>query len=187
VHLGKHHQAYIDGANALLKSMTKRFESAVDVVRFARDNNTTALFEQSAQALNHGFFWTCHQAAGLTRPQGNLETAINGAFTDFDGFVAAAIKAGKSRVGSGWIWVVTDMQGVVSLEVTTDADTCLDSQTHVALLVCDIWEHAFYLDHKSDKAGWITGFFGQLADWKLAAARYEAAVIMEPSDAKGVQ
>lgn len=183
VHLGKHHLAYVNGANALLEPMTKRFESAVEVVRFARATDDTPLFEQSAQALNHGFFWTCHQAAGLTRPEGSLDIAINEAFDDFDGFVASALKLGKSRVGSGWIWLLTDMDGVVTLQVTTDADTFLDSQTHVALLVCDIWEHAFYLDHKSDKAGWISGFFGQLADWKMAESRYESAATMELSKA----
>ena len=185
-HLGKHHQAYIDGANVILEPIEKRFSSAVDVIQFARDTAATALLEQSSQALNHAFFWTCQQAAGLTRPSGLLEAAINKTFTDFDGFIAAALKLGKSRVGSGWIWLVCDEAGVVNLTLTTDAETVLDDDTQVALLVCDIWEHAYYLDHKSDRPTWIEGFFGQLADWDLAQKRYDLAPVMELKSAERV-
>jgi superoxide dismutase, Fe-Mn family len=180
IHLGKHHQAYIDGANAILEPLEKRFASAIDVITFARDTDDAPLLEQAGQALNHAFFWTCQQAAGLTRPTGSLEIAINSAFTDFDGFIATALRMGKSRVGSGWIWLVCDMDGVVSLKVTEDAATLLDDTSQMALLVCDIWEHAYYLDHMSDRPAWITGFFGQLADWGMAQARYEACLSMEP-------
>jgi superoxide dismutase, Fe-Mn family len=180
VHLGKHHQAYIDAANALLSPLEKRFSSASEVVAFARDTGAHALLEQSGQALNHAFFWTCQQAAGLTRPKGDLEIALNATFSDFDGFLDAALKIGKSRVGSGWIWLLADSEGTLSLAVTEDAETLLDAPTHVALLVCDIWEHAYYLDHKSDRPAWIKGFFGQLADWSLAESRYEMVKSMEP-------
>jgi superoxide dismutase, Fe-Mn family len=182
VHLGKHHQAYIDATNAILEPLEKRFESAIDVITFARDTDVTPLLEQAGQALNHAFFWTCQQAAGLTRPTGSLEIALNSVFTDFDGFIATALRVGKSRVGSGWIWLVSDMDGVVSLKVTEDAGTLLDDTSLVALLVCDIWEHAYYLDHMSDRATWIKGFFGQLADWNMAQSRYDACLSMEPKN-----
>ncbi len=185
-HLGKHHQAYIDGANAILEPLKKRFSSAIDVIHFARDTGAVPLLEQSSQALNHAFFWTCQQAAGLTCPTGTLEAAINKTFTDFDGFVAAALKLGKSRVGSGWIWVVCDETGAVNLLLTVDAETILDDDSQVALLVCDIWEHAYYLDHKSDRPTWIEGFFGQLADWDLAQKRYDLAPVMELKSAERV-
>ncbi len=182
IHLGKHHQAYINGANAILETLEKQFLSAVDVVAFARETDATPLLEQAGQALNHAFFWTCQQAAGLTRPTGTLEIALNSAFTDFDGFIDAALKLGKSRVGSGWIWLVTNSEGEVSLKLTQDADTLLDDSSQTALLVCDIWEHAYYLDHMSDRPAWIKGFFGQLADWSMAESRYDGCLAMEPTD-----
>ena len=181
IHLGKHHQAYIDSANAILEPLEKKFETAVEVVSFARETGAISLLEQSSQALNHAFFWTCHQAAGLTRPTGRLEIAMNGAFTDFDGFIEAALKLGKSRVGSGWIWLVSDMDGAISLKLTHDSDTLLDDSTQIVLLVCDIWEHAYYLDHRSDRPTWIKGFFGQVTDWGMAKDRYEAALTVEPN------
>ena len=181
IHLGKHHQSYIDGANAILEPLEKRFQSAFEVIRFARDTDATSLLEQSSQALNHAFFWTCQQAAGLTRPKGSLESAINDAFTDFPGFIDAALKLGKSRVGSGWIWVVCDQAGVVSLTLTQDAETILDDTSQMALLVCDIWEHAYYLDHHSDRPAWIEGFFSQLADWQMAQSRYDMSLALEPN------
>jgi superoxide dismutase, Fe-Mn family len=181
VHLTKHHQSYVDAANALLEPMTRQFHSATEVIAFARDTGAIGLLEQSSQALNHAFFWACQQAAGLTRPDGSLEIAINGAFTDFEGFIDAAIAMGKARVGSGWIWLVSDEAGTVSLILSEDAGTVLDDPSQVALLVCDIWEHAYYLDRTSDRAGWIAGFFSQIADWKLALSRYEACVNGEPT------
>ncbi|OYU72942.1 MAG: hypothetical protein CFE32_22325 [Alphaproteobacteria bacterium PA3] len=130
--------------------MAKKFETAVEVISFARSIEAHGLLEQAGQALNHAFFWTCHQAAGLTRPEGSLEIAINGKFGDFAGFTDAAIALGKARVGSGWIWLVSDHEGAVNLELTRD------------------------------RAGWIDGFFGQLADWSMAKTRYEDGLSREP-------
>lgn len=172
-HLDKHHLAYVTAANALLEPMAKRFESAIEVIQFARETGAESLEEQASQALNHGFFWACQQAGGLTRPQGGLEVALNGAFGDFDGFIAAAVAAGKLRVGSGWLWLVGQADGAVSLVLTKDAETLLDDGVRTPLLVCDLWEHAYYLDHQSDRAAWVTGFFSQLADWSLAGCRHE--------------
>ncbi len=186
VHLGKHHQAYVDGANRLMEPMAKKFETAIEVISFARSIEAHGLLEQAGQALNHAFFWTCHQAAGLTRPEGSLEIAINGKFGDFTGFTDAAIALGKARVGSGWIWLVADLEGAVRLELTQDAETLLDNQSLVVLLVCDIWEHAYYLDRASDRAGWIDGFFGQLADWSMAKMRYEDGLRREPDAVSNV-
>jgi superoxide dismutase, Fe-Mn family len=172
-HLGKHHLAYINAANNILAPMAKKFGSAREVVKFARDSGSDALFAQASQALNHGFFWTCQQAASLSKPEGALEAALNSAYTDFDGFINAATKVGKERVGSGWIWLSSDQEGTVKLSVTNDADTLLDDETQCALLVCDIWEHAYYLDHTSDRPAWIKGFFTMLADWDVAQKRYQ--------------
>jgi Fe-Mn family superoxide dismutase len=176
VHLTKHHQAYIDGANGHLDALAKQFDTPQKVVAFARQTEHAALLEMAGQALNHAFFWTCQQAAGLTRPVGALEAAIAATYGDFDGFVAAAKALGKSRIGSGWIWLVADKAGGVGLRLTTDAGCLLDDADLDCLLVCDIWEHAYYLDHFSDRAAWIAGFFTQIADWPLAQTRYEGAV-----------
>ena len=180
LHLGKHHQNYVDSANKLLESIERRFETAAEVVSFARDTDTKPLLENAGQAINHAFFWACHQAAGLTRPTGSLEVAINAIFGDFDAFIEAAVKLGKSRIGSGWVWLMANDKGEVSLVLTQDAETLLDDETQTALLVCDIWEHAYYLDHSSDRAGWITSFFEQLVDWRFAQLRYDSSISLEP-------
>lgn len=173
VHLGKHHKAYVEKANEKLETLTRRFKSAVEVVAFARDTGDDALLEQAAQALNHAFFWTCQQAAGHTRPTGTLEVALNEAFTDFEGFIKAAVDLAKSRVGSGWLWLYADQDDKVALIITKDADTLLDDESRNVLLVCDIWEHAYYLDHKSDKPAWVENYFNQIVDWSLAKDRFQ--------------
>ena len=104
VHLGKHHQAYVDGANRLMEPMAKKFETAVEVISFARSIDAFGLVEQAGQALNHAFFWTCHQAAGLTRPDGSLEIAINGKFGDSRALSTPPSpwgKPGSAQVGFG--------------------------------------------------------------------------------------
>jgi superoxide dismutase, Fe-Mn family len=173
VHLGKHHKAYVDKANEKLEKLTKRFKSGVEVVAFARDTGDDALFEQAAQALNHAFFWTCQQAAGHTRPTGTLEAAINEAYTDFEGFIKAAVDLAKSRVGSGWLWLYAGQDSKLALSLTHDADTLLDDESRNVLLVCDIWEHAYYLDHKSNKPEWVENYFSQIVDWSVAKDRFE--------------
>lgn len=176
LHFERHHAGYVDKANALLADMARPFDSAVEVVAFARANDKQALFEQAGQALNHAFYWRCQQAAGLTLPAGALGEAVNAAFGDMDALVEAAVALAKSRVGSGWLWLVADPSGAVRLEVTIDADTWLDREEAVALLVCDLWEHAYYLDHQSDRAGWVEGFLTRIANWDFAEERFDRLV-----------
>lgn len=171
-HHGKHHAAYVTNANKALDDLDHRFDSAVAVIAHARSEGLTSLFEQSAQVLNHAFFWQCQSSTDGPAPTGALGDALARDLGGMDGLVKAATGAAKARVGSGWIWLMADAEGRLSLETTTDADTMLDQTALTPLLVCDIWEHAFYLDHRSAKPAWVDSFFRRLVNWPAAGQRY---------------
>jgi superoxide dismutase, Fe-Mn family len=177
IHLNKHHAGYIGKANTMLDRQAKRYASAPELVADARHSNQTALFQQAAQALNHAFFWSCQYAPQTTRPTGALQDAITRSFGGFDAMVSLACTTAAARVGSGWLWLMARKHGKLVFEVTSDAETPLDRHGEHVLLVCDIWEHAYYLDHTSDRAGWVEDFFTQLVDWRFAGRRFDATAM----------
>jgi superoxide dismutase, Fe-Mn family len=177
IHLNKHHAGYIAKANIILDGQARRYASAPELVAHARANNETALFQQAAQALNHAFFWQCQHPVQSARPLGKPMEAIVQSFGGFDAMVEVACQTAVGRVGSGWLWLVIVANGRLAFEMSLDSDTLLDHNAANVLLVCDIWEHAYYLDHKSDRAGWVEDYFCQLVDWSFVSKRLEAATI----------
>jgi superoxide dismutase, Fe-Mn family len=175
VHLNRHHAGYIAKANLILDGQARRYGSAPELVAHARANNETALFQQAAQALNHAFFWKCQHPVQPARPSGKLMEAIVQSFGGFDAMVEVACQTAVGRVGSGWLWLVIVANGRLAFEISLDSDTLLDHNAANVLMVCDVWEHAYYLDHKSDRAGWVEDYVSQLVDWTFVRNRFDVA------------
>jgi len=173
-HHGKHHKTYVDTLNRLLDETGATPARLEDVVREAADDPRKAkLFNNAAQAWNHGFFWVCMAPAG-TGPGEDLAWAIDAAFGDLASLKAAFVKAGVEHFGSGWVWLMAegDRLSVIS---THDAANPLTQDGPVPLLVCDLWEHAYYLDHQNDRKGFLEAWFDRLANWRLADDQFDAA------------
>ncbi|HSB98707.1 MAG TPA: superoxide dismutase [Burkholderiaceae bacterium] len=179
VHHGKHHRAYVDKVNALTAG-TALAGATLDAIvaqaaqRRAREPAMTALFNNAAQAWNHGFYWLSMRPPASPGPQGALQARVR---TDFGGLPALcdALKAAaSSHFGSGWAWLVVD-GGVLKVVTTANADTPLTS-AQVPLLVIDVWEHAYYLDHHERRAAYVTGVVDQLLDWEFAGRNFDRAV-----------
>jgi len=113
-------------------------------------------------------------AFGGRRPDGRLAAAIDKAHGGLAGLQAAFVKAGVDHFGSGWVWLVAE-SGRPAIITTHDGDTPLPMRGVTPLLVCDLWEHAYYLDHQNDRPGFLGAWFSSLANWSLAAAQWEAA------------
>jgi Fe-Mn family superoxide dismutase len=109
------------------------------------------------------------------RPSGALSVAIDKTFGDFARLKMAFVKAGTDQFGSGWVWLVADLKGAMSVRSTHDADDTLTQAGTTPLLVCDLWEHAYYLDHQNDRKGFLEAWFDALPNWQFAALQYEAA------------
>ena len=165
-HYAKHHKGYVDKVNALIAG-TKFAEESLQELVLESDG---ALFNSAAQVWNHDFFWNClsprRQSPGkeLTRA---LET-----FGSATSFQAQFEKAALEKFGSGWAWLVKDSAGALKIVTSSNADTPI-REGHTPLLTCDVWEHAYYIDHRNDRGAYLKNFW-QLVNWEFVAANLQA-------------
>lgn len=175
-HHGKHHAAYIKKMNDALKERANAPQSLEEVVRLAKRENDRKLFNNAAQAWNHAFFWQSLTAPAQGDPAGGLKGALDKAFGSLDNFRAEAKAKGEGHFASGWLWLASDDNGAVALIDTHDADTLVTEPKLTPLLVCDVWEHAYYLDYKNERGKFLDAFLSKLANWRFAESQYEAAL-----------
>ncbi|MFC3069421.1 superoxide dismutase [Phenylobacterium soli] len=172
-HHDKHHKAYVDKTNDFAAKAGLDGRPLEDVVREARKRGDNALFNNAAQAWNHAFFWNSMGPEG-GQPGGALAQAIDKAFGGMDAFKEAFAKEGVGHFGSGWVWLVTGADGLKVIS-THDADDTLVREGVFPLLVCDLWEHAYYLDYQNDRAGFLKSWLDKAANWDFAERQLAAA------------
>lgn len=142
-HHGKHHKAYVDALNRLLQEQGADPGDLETVVREAAgDAARTKLFNNAAQAWNHGFLWDA-MTPGRQAPDGDLAAAIDSAFGGLAGLKASMVRAGVDHFGSGWVWLVAEGDRL-RVVATHDAANPLTLDGAAPLMVCDLWEHAYY-------------------------------------------
>ncbi len=173
-HHDKHHARYVDNLNDLLTASGRTPASLEDLVRSAaRDSAQTKLFNNAAQAYNHTFFWTC-MTAEAQKPRGDLAVAIDRDFGGLARLKAAFVTESVNHFASGWGWLAAEGDRLKVLS-THDADNLLTRQGLTPLLTCDVWEHAYYLDHQNDRKAFVEAWFDRLVNWDFAATQYDAA------------
>lgn len=167
-HHGKHHATYVDRLNGAIKGTDQESQSLEDVIRWsAADASRTGIFNNAAQTWNHTFFWESMKPNGGGKPSGDLASAIDSAFGGFDKFREKFLAAGAGQFGSGWVWLVAD-KGKLDVVTTANAGTPLtDGKT--ALITCDVWEHAYYLDYQNRRPDFLATFMDKLVNWDFAA------------------
>lgn len=168
-HHGKHHKTYVETLNKLLEDKGETPASLEEVVKAAGPGK---LFNNAAQAWNHGFFWES-MTPSPQQPSGALAEAIE-AFGGLKSLGEKFVETGVGQFGSGWAWLLWK-DGKIAVAPSHDADNPLASNAGFPLLVCDVWEHAYYLDHQNDRKGFLTAWFDKLANWDFAAAQLAAA------------
>ena len=164
-HHGKHHRAYIDKTNAAIEGGDLADKSLEDVIAAARGSNA-GLFNNSAQSWNHGFYWHS-MAADETVASDELKSMIDDAFGSTDGLKEKLAERGAGHFASGWVWLAVK-GGKLSIEETHDGDTLADQGEFNPLLVIDLWEHAYYLDHQNARPAYLDAVNGKL-NWKFAS------------------
>lgn len=173
-HHGKHHKAYVDMLNKLLEDTGEKPADLESVVKAsAGDPAKKKLFNNAAQAWNHGFFWDS-MTPTKQEPSGDLAAAIEADFESIAKLKEAFVTEGVGHFGSGWVWLVHE-GGKLKVISTHDADDTLPKPGVTPLLVCDLWEHAYYLDHQNNRKGFLETWFDTVANWSLAASQLEAA------------
>lgn len=173
-HHGKHHKAYVDTVNRLLGEAGASPLSLEAVIREAAGApGRGKLFNNAAQAWNHAFFWDS-MAPAATTPAAPLAGAIGAAFGDQAGLREAFVAEGAGHFASGWVWLVVE-HGALKVISTHGADGTAPMDGVTPLLVCDLWEHAYYLDHQNNRTGFLEAWFDRLANWSLADRQFAAS------------
>jgi superoxide dismutase, Fe-Mn family len=164
-HHGKHHKAYIDKTNAAAAGTDLADASLEEVIAASRDTQK-GLFNNAAQSWNHGFYWHSLTPSG-TAPGGELASAIDAAFGSLDALVTQLKEKGAGHFASGWVWLAAQ-DGKLSVEETHDGDTLADGAA-VPLLVIDLWEHAYYIDHRNARPAYLDAVIDGHLNWDFAA------------------
>jgi len=174
-HHDKHHAAYIKALNELLDRAGPTTDRLEDVIRQSADAGPDAskLFNNAAQAWNHAFFWPS-MAPEASKPSGDLDAAIRASFGGLAQLREAFAKAGVAHFGSGWVWLVAD-GGKLAVKSTHDAHDIITDGGGFPLLVCDLWEHAYYLDYQNDRKAFLDAWFDAPANWSFASSQLAAS------------
>lgn len=165
-HYGKHHQAYVTNLNNLIKGNEYEEMSLEEIIK----KSSGGVFNNAAQVWNHSFYWNCLKPNGGGEPSGALAEAINKKFGSFAAFKEEFSKVAVGTFGSGWGWLVKNADGSVELMSTSNAATPMTSGK-VALLTCDVWEHAYYIDYRNARPKYVEAFWN-LVNWDFAAQQY---------------
>lgn len=183
-HHGKHHQAYVDGTNKLIAGSDLEGRRLSEVIRAARQRGDTGLFNQSAQLWNHSFFWQCLAPPSGQRPSGHLAAMIDGAFGSTDALLARLKEEATGHFSNGWAWLVLDRDrlAVTSLH---DSDTPVVHEGMKPLLTLDVWEHAYYIDYRNDRASFAESVLGGLVNWDFVAENLDGGGVARADQGPG--
>ncbi|OGV56514.1 MAG: superoxide dismutase [Lentisphaerae bacterium GWF2_44_16] len=169
-HYSKHHQAYVDNLNKLLAGTPWAGQALEKVVlESAGRTDKAAVFNNAAQVWNHSFFWKSMKQGGGGEPSGKLLDMIKKSFGSFKKFKEAFTAEALAQFGSGWVWLVQEGD-TLKIVKTSNADTPI-AHGQIALLTCDVWEHAYYLDYQNRRKDFVQAFLDHLVNWEFAASQ----------------
>ncbi len=166
-HYGKHHQTYVTNLNKLIAGTEFADLSLEDIIK----RSSGGLFNNAAQVWNHTFYWNCLSPNGGGKPSGALAQAIDQAFGSFDQFKEQFSQKAITTFGSGWGWLVKNPDGSLEIMSTGNAGTPM-TEGKTALLTCDVWEHAYYIDYRNARPKYVENFWN-LVNWDFVAKNLE--------------
>jgi len=170
-HYSKHHAGYVEKLNKLVDGTPlARLPLDEIILRTARDRQATAIFNNAAQVWNHDFFWRSMTPGGGGKPDDALGRRIGDDFGSFEEFAKQFVTHATGLFGSGWVWLAAGADG---LRIVTTANAELPMTAHQqALLACDVWEHAYYLDYQNNREGFVRTYLDKLVNWEFAAEQF---------------
>ncbi len=161
-HYGKHHQAYVNKLNSLIENTSFAGQNLEKIITTA----SGAIFNNAAQVWNHTFYWHCMKPNGGGEPKGDLAEAIKETFGSFNVFKEKFSSTCINQFGSGWGWLAKNPDGSLEIYSTSNAATPMIDDK-IALLTCDVWEHAYYIDTRNDRPKYVDNFWN-VVNWEFA-------------------
>ncbi len=175
LHHDKHHQAYVDKANAALEGTewaNQSVESVLSSIEALPDDIRTVVRNNAGGHANHTFFWEIMSPDGGGEPEGELAEAISDVFGSLEDLKKAVNETGVNRFGSGWTWLVHDGTGL-AVYSTANQDSPI-MQSDEPLLGIDVWEHAYYLKYQNRRPDYLEAWWN-VVNWPAVAERYDRA------------
>ncbi len=177
LHHDKHHQAYVDNANAALAGTQwegRPVEKVLVELDLIPEDKRTAVRNNAGGHANHSLFWEIMSPDGGGEPSGSLATAIDDTFGGLDELKQAVNDAGVKRFGSGWSWLVWDGTGLAVYSTPNQDSPILKDWDDVPLLGIDVWEHAYYLKYQNRRPEYL-GAWWNVVNWDAVQQRFDAA------------
>jgi Fe-Mn family superoxide dismutase len=175
VHHDKHHQAYVDKANAALEGTEwadKPVEEVVANLGQLPDDKRGPVRNNAGGHANHSLFWQIMSPDGGGEPDGELASAIDSTFGGFEQFQGQVADAAVNRFGSGWAWLVRSGSGLAVVSTANQDSPLTDGQT--PLLGVDVWEHAYYLQYQNRRPDYVAAWWN-VVNWPEVARRFDEA------------
>ena len=176
LHHDKHHQAYVDKANAALEGTDwtdRSVEEVLTNIDALPEDKRTAVRNNAGGHANHSMFWEIMSPDGGGEPEGELADAINDTFGSLDELKKAVNDAGVNRFGSGWTWLVYDGTGLAVYSTANQDSPILQSDE--PLLGNDVWEHAYYLKYQNRRPDYLEAWWN-VVQWPAVAERFARAI-----------
>ncbi len=167
-HHDKHLAAYVNKTNELIENTALANASLEEIILAAEG----ALFNNAAQVWNHNFYFDQLSPKPQDEPQGKLRKAIDTTFGSYQKLKERMTAEALSLFGSGWVWLASDAHGVLKIVSKSNAGNPLTEGLY-PLLAIDVWEHAYYIDHRNARAEGVNALW-KVVDWAVIDERYAA-------------
>jgi superoxide dismutase, Fe-Mn family len=175
VHHDKHHQAYVDKANAALEGTEwadKPVEEVLQNLKKLPEDKQGPVRNNAGGHANHTFFWEIMSPDGGGEPDGDLADAIKDKFGSFSDFQEELKNAGVGQFGSGWAWLIHDGSGLAVVSTPNQDTPVSDGKTPI--IGVDVWEHAYYLKYQNKRPDYLDAWWN-VVNWAKAAEHFKAA------------
>ena len=171
IHYEKHHKGYLRKLKKTLEGTPALADNSLEELI---QRGPEATFNNAAQVWNHTFYWHSMTPGGGGNPSGTVQDEMLKSFQSYEDFKQLFSEAAKSQFGSGWAWLVFDETDRLTIRTTSDAETPLRKGVS-PLLALDVWEHAYYLDYRNERATYVEKFIDHLINWKFVEKNLETA------------
>jgi len=177
IHHGKHHQAYVTNLNAAIQGTYAEGKNILELLSTI-SKYSPAVRNNGGGHFNHTLFWNIMGPNGGGEPTGNLKSAIDTTFGSFSAFKEEFAKAGATRFGSGWAWLVVQDKKLVVCSTPNQDNPLMDvaDVKGTPILGLDVWEHAYYLNYQNRRPDYI-GAFWNVINWNAVSEMFEKAML----------